>query len=106
MQDLGIEEDQGVQRLLLGAGRDIAPFDQIGQEGADRLGPQGFERRPGMKGREPLNPANIGLFGAKGEVTQAHFGANPGENRFQLRVLGWSDRAFGSVPSFPGFRRK
>jgi hypothetical protein len=74
-QDVAIEEEQGGQGLVLGAGPDVALGGQVGEEGFDLGGAEGGRMAEGgadlAEADVLFDPAEVALFGALGEAFDA-----------------------------------
>ena len=67
LEDVTIEEKDGAQRLSLGGGGDVVVDGEVGEEAIEVVG---FELlgMPPVEAKEPVDPAEVGLFGADGVV--------------------------------------
>ncbi len=84
-QHLLIQEEQGVEGLVLRAGRDMAVGRQVGQEALDLRGSQGGGVAQAVKADVALGPVGIAVFGARRELADA---ASAAEAVEQPRRLG------------------
>ena len=65
LEDLTVEKEQGVERLVLGGGGDIAFHGQVGQKGTNLVGSHGLRVAFAVKKDEAFHPIQIGLLGAE-----------------------------------------
>lgn len=73
VEDLSIEEEDGLHRHVLGAGGDVVDDGEVRQEGCDVIGAQVARMAVGALGRlvemdVAGDPVDVGLFGAVGVV--------------------------------------
>src|SRR5439155_26688283 len=75
LQDVPIQEQDGREGLVLGAGGDTTVDGEVGEEGFDVGVRQVFGMAPAVGGAveadELLDPVEVGPFGAEGQVLDA-----------------------------------
>ncbi len=108
LQYLGIEERQGIERLVLRAGRDIAVHGQILEKRPDLGGAEIARVSVAAKGDEAASPVLVRLFGAHeistppdlGDERVEHLSVRPphrAESRIGLLTI--------TAAAWPGKRR-
>lgn len=76
VQNVLIEEDDGVERLILGGGSHIPLHGEVIEEGRDGLGPQLGGVNLSVEEDVATDPSGVGLLGAVGPTAPADGGAN------------------------------
>ena len=76
-----VEEQQGVQSLVLGGRRDVVVDREMGQKGRNLDFTHGLRMAMVMELNEAPYPVDIGLLGTDAVVTHAHGGAYTFEKR-------------------------
>ena len=71
-ENLAVKEEQGSERLILSRGRDVSAGRQGIEEGGDVLGAESGRITAAVELVVAAHPAEIGLLGARAEVTQVH----------------------------------
>jgi hypothetical protein len=76
MEDLFIEEHNGIESLVLGRSRDLKGAGEVGEEGSDILG----AHREGVffvvEDDEAFDPVGIGFDGTRGQVAKGGEGTD------------------------------
>jgi hypothetical protein len=70
-EDLAIEEEDGLEGLILGRGSDIFVDSQVGEEGFDFLGAHFLGVAFAVEEDKAADPIHIGLLGAVGIMLEA-----------------------------------
>jgi len=86
-----IEEEQGGEGLVLGAGGDLSVDSEVGEEGVDfavgeLVGVDPFAVEVAGKAEVAVDPGDVGFFGPFGDVEHPHFVAELLE---QFGLFGW-----------------
>ena len=108
MEDVGVEEDQGAEGLVLCGGADMVAFGECGEEGGDVGGAKGIRVAQAVMTDEATGPVAVGLFGAWAEVPETAGATEPVEEpgrrapRSGSRDRGWWLGEFGHA--HPGAR--
>ena len=69
-EDVPVEEDERVERLVLRRSRHLLACGEVGEEGLDVRLAEGVRIRRPVEAQVALDPAGIGLFGAQAVVPQ------------------------------------
>jgi hypothetical protein len=88
LEHLAVEEDQGVERQVLGARRDLPMHSQMFPEGADLGIPQLLRVSVLIEADEAHDPVQIGLLGADREAPRPRHRARPLQDRAMGRPDG------------------
>jgi hypothetical protein len=83
-QHLLIQKQQGGKRLVLGAGRDVAPDRQVGEEAFDLGRPHGVGVAEVVKADEALGPGGVAVRGAGRELADTAGPADAVEQAWRL----------------------
>ncbi len=67
LEDVPVEKEDGAEGLALGGGGDVVLDGEVGKKAVEVVGVE-FLRMPPVEPKEPIHPAEIGLFGSDGVV--------------------------------------
>ena len=76
LEDLLVEEGDGIEGLVLGRGGDIAGLGEVGEEGIDFRGAHGGRVALFVEEDEAFDPGGIGFDGSGAEVSEAGEGTD------------------------------
>ncbi len=93
VEDVLVEEDDGVEGLVLGGGSDVALDSEVGEEGAYVGGAEVLGVAPAVEMDVAPEPGEVGLFRTDAVVTQADFVAHFLQELPRTR---WRGRRVGS----------